>query len=291
MLITVFTPTYNRAHLLPKVYKSLLSQTYNNFEWIIVDDGSTDNTGGVVNDFIAEQKINITYCPQPNKGKHFAINRGVSIAKGELFVILDSDDFLPTQALKIINDQYLEVQNREGIGGVVGRKAFYNGDVVGNGLKDSVLANPISIRYKHFIKGDLAEVFKTSVLKEFPFPEIENEKFCPEVLVWNRIATKYELLYFNDVVYHCEYLDDGLTSKIVKIRMTSPVASILTYSELESYKIPLVQKIKANINFWRFSFNSNWSFFKKLSRVSPIFSVVGVPLGYIMYLKDKKTYT
>lgn len=288
-MITVFTPTYNRAYLLNNVYKSLLLPTEITFEWIIVDDGSTDVTETLVRQFISENKIPIQYIRQENKGKHFAINRGVAAAKGELFMILDSDDVLPEGALDVVYEKFLEHQNVINFGGVAGRKAYFDNSIVG-GQCDFIdlFSNALDIRYKRGLKGDLAEVFKTSVLKEFPFPEIENEKFCPEALIWNRIAQKYQLLYFNAIIYNCEYRLDGLTARIVKIRMLSPIASMLTYSELAAYAIPLKEKIKANINFWRFSFNSDkFSFFQKISKVNYFLSLIGVPFGFIMFLKDK----
>ena len=99
-LITIFTPTFNRAEFLPKVYYSLKNQEYKEFEWVIVDDGSSDNTETVINSFIQDQAIVIHYIKQPNGGKHKAINTGVSVATGDLFLILDSDDTLPKDVRK-----------------------------------------------------------------------------------------------------------------------------------------------------------------------------------------------
>lgn len=288
MKITIFTPTYNRAYNLKNVYDSICNQTYKNFEWVVVDDGSVDNTKQVIESFKHEEKIHINYHYQENRGKHFAINKGVALAEGELFLILDSDDELPDFALQLIADKYKGFEGKEDIGGVAGRRMFKGGDIVGSNNFTELISNSLDIRYKHHVSGDLVEIFKTDVLKEFTFPEIEDEKFCPEALLWNRIAQKYKLLFFNKGIYITQYLPDGLTSKIVKIRMTSPVASMLTYSELQSYEVPFVQKIKGNINFWRFSFNSNYSFLKRLKMVSLILSFVGLPLGFVLYLKDKK---
>lgn len=290
MKITIFTPTYNRAYNLKNVYDSICNQTYKNFEWVVVDDGSVDNTKQVIESFKQEEKIHINYHYQENRGKHFAINKGVALAEGELFLILDSDDELPDFALQLIADKYKGFEGKENIGGVAGRRMFKEGDIVGSNNFTELVSNSLDIRYKHHVSGDLVEIFKTDVLKEFPFPEIENEKFCPEALLWNRIAQKYKLLFFNKGIYITQYLPDGLTSKIVKIRMTSPIASMLTYSELESYSVPVFQKIRANINFWRFSFNSNYSFSKKLKMVYKLFSLIGMPLGFVMYLKDKKNH-
>lgn len=287
-MITIFTPAYNRANKLFKLFESLNNQTVINFEWVIVNDGSQDETEEVVKKFVSETKFKVNYIFQKNAGKHVAINRGVEAAKGDLFFIVDSDDYLPNNAIEIILNKYDIQKNQIHFGGVAGRKTYFDGKMVGSNSRfEDIFSNAIDIRFKKSLQGDLAEVFLTKVLKEYPFPEIENEKFCPEALVWNRIAQKYKLLYFNENIYHCEYLPDGLTAKIVKIRMTSPKASMLTYSELESYKIPLKEKIKANINFWRFSFNSSQAFFKKCKYVNLFFSFIGLPIGFLMYLKDK----
>jgi hypothetical protein len=121
-------------------------------------------------------------------------------------------------------------------------------------------------------------------LKEFPFPEYEKEKFCPEALVWNRIATKYKLRYFNMIIYYAEYQPDGVTNGIVKARMNSPMASMICYSELNSCDIPFMQKIKAAINYWRFRFCSNDADKTKISFAW----CWTMPLGFIMHLNDKR---
>ena len=287
-MITVFTATFNRAKTLPRAFESLKNQTFLNFEWIIVDDGSNDDTTKVVADF-ATSTFEIKYIKQVNKGKHFAINKGVSLATGDVFFILDSDDFLPKNTIEVVMQKFANINKKALVGGVVGRKSFFDNRIVGSKiLLDDTISNAIDIRYTHKIEGDLTEIYYTKVLKEFPFPEIDNEKFCPEALVWNRIAQKYSLLYFNESIYNCEYLADGLTSKIVKIRMQSPIATMLCYSELASYKIPLTQKIKATINFWRFAFSSKISFFKKLNQVNFSLSIIALPLGLLMHVKDLK---
>ena len=279
MLITVFTPTYNRAYLLPRVYESLCKQTFRDFEWLIVDDGSVDDTKGLVDKLIidngqliigrsdegnsAEQnenqlsiincQLSIRYLYQKNGGKHRAINRGVKEARGELFFIVDSDDILPPNALEVVAEVYEDIKGNNSFAGVCGLDGTYEGKVIGSGLPSEIVDDTsIAVRFKLGVTGDMKEVFRTSVLKEFSFPEIEGERFCPEMLVWNRIATKYKLRYFNQVIYLAEYQDDGITSGIVKARMNSPVASMMTYAEMTQYPVPMKEKVKAAINYWRF---------------------------------------
>ena len=285
-MITIFTPTYNRAYCLPDLYKSLQKQTCKDFEWLVVDDGSIDNTSELFEQWQTEENsFPIRYFKQPNGGKHRAINRGVNEAKGELFFIVDSDDVLSTEAIQRIINQYIPIRDNMSFGGVCGLRAYHNGERIGGECNFGTLdCTSLDFRYKHHIKGDMAEVIRTNVLKEFPFPEIEGERFCPEALIFNRIATKYKLRYFYEKVYFCEYLEDGLTASIVKVRMNSPETSTMYYSELFYMPIPFVQKIKAAINFWRFAYC--------LCKNKPKYPIgwgwIFKPLGYLYHRKDIK---
>ena len=167
--------------------------------------------------------------------------------------------------------------------------AHHDGQLIGTGFpKEPMYESALQFRYaeKGNVTGDLLEVYKTSVMREFPFPEIENEKFCPESLVWNRIANKYKLFCFNKVIYYRDYLEGGLTSKIVRIRMNSPIASTMTYAEMLDYNISLKWKIRSAINYWRFKYC-----IKNKSLKAPtvkwywrLFLLVGL----LMHLKDNK---
>ncbi|MDY6207025.1 MAG: glycosyltransferase family A protein [Prevotella sp.] len=284
MLITVFTPSYNRANFFEDLYISLKNQSFCDFEWIIVDDGSTDNTSDIVAKVSRDSSFEIRYFKQGNGGKHTAINRGVKEARGELFFIVDSDDKLPYNALELVVQEFSKVKSDMTIGGIAGLDMDYHTrEIIGGGLQFlQIQCNAIEIRYKYRIKGDLKEVFRTSVLREFPFPEIDGEKFCPEQLVWFRIAQKYKLHYFNKIIYHVEYLEDGLTKRITKARMKSPIASMMCYSEMTHYCIPFIQKIKAAINYWRFRFCSD----KKEIPYIKWFWFFLKPLGWLMHQRD-----
>jgi len=254
-LLTVFTPAYNRAYVLPQLYQSLCRQTCRDFEWLVVDDGSTDGTADIVRGYIAERQIDIRLIVQPNGGKHRAINRGVKDAKGELFFIVDSDDFLTDDAVEWIAGSAPQVLESVGFCGLSGIRVSPDGEKIGGGNNFGTIdSNALDIRFREHVTGDLAEVFKTEVLRRFPFPEFDGEKFCPEAMVWNRIARRYKMRYCHRGIYVCKYLPDGLTAKITQIRRKSPVASMTYYSELfHTSGIPASQRVKAAMNFWRFS--------------------------------------
>lgn len=295
--ITVITPIYNRIEFLSRLYVCLYQQTCHDFEWVVVDDGSNEPVETVLRELQEKSTTSLqgnerrvsfpmVCITKPNGGKHTAINVGVRHAQGELVLILDSDDTLPENAIEMILGHYAKFKNKGDCCGVCGLMAHHDGTRIGTGFgKDILYESSLTLRYQLKVKGDLIEVFKTSVLREIPFPEITGEKFCPEALVWNRIATKYKLYCFNEVVYYRDYLEGGLTDKIVKIRMDSPRASMMTYQELTKYDIPFKDKLKAAVNYWRFRFcakgdntpsiDYKWYF--------------AIPLGYLMHLKDIKT--
>lgn len=254
MLLTIFTPVYNRAYCLHKLYKSLCHQSCKDFEWIIVDDGSTDNIDEVVNGFIKDNQVKIKYYKQKNGGKHTAINFGVKRAEGEMFYIVDSDDYIPEDAVQFIIKNSLEILDNDSFVGISGCDMTVEGVKLSN-MRKPIVATSLDVRFKHNIVGDLAEVFKTSVLAKYPFPEIPGERFCPEALVWNRMATDGLLIkYYPQILKIIEYMPDGLTAGIVKARMRSSIASMMCYSELNKLNVPFMQKLKAAINYWRFRF-------------------------------------
>lgn len=291
--ISILTPTYNRGKLLLPLYESLKNLTFEDFEWLIVDDGSEDDTEQYALSWIAHNIENaefpICYIKKSNGGKHTAINRGVREANGELILILDSDDTLPSDSLATIAQYYEQCKGYKDCAGVCGLMAHHDGQLIGTGFpKDPMYESALLFRYaeKGNVTGDLLEVYKTSVMREFPFPEIENERFCPESLVWNRIANKYKLFCFNKVIYYRDYLEGGLTSKIVRIRMNSPIASTMTYAEMLDYDISLKWKIRSAINYWRFRYC-----IKNKALKAPdvkwywrLFQIIGL----LMHLKDNR---
>ena len=285
--ISIITPTHNRATLLPRLFRSLKTQTNKDLEWIVVDDGSTDNTQEVVTSFMAENGDNfpISYIQKKNGGKHTALNRGVRAAQGSLTMIADDDDLLPPDAIDIIKHSWADVESQAYIGGIAGLDVNKRtGEIIGSGLsREHILCNAIDIRYRHHVTGDLKEVFRTEVLKEFPFPEAAGEMFCPEQLVWFRIAQKYSFYYINRPIYIAEYQTDGITAGITLARMQSPQASMLTYAELTTYRVPFAVKVKAAINYWRF-----W-YCRRADTVVPSVARCWYclrPVGWMMHRRD-----
>lgn len=243
-MITVFTPTYNRAKLLPDLYESLKRQTCKDFEWVIVDDGSTDDTESLVKQWIPQADFSICYTKKENGGKQRAVNLGVQKAKGEYFFIVDSDDILTDNAVETALKWFDTIKDEKGFGGIGGQKGYKNGKAIGDSF-DGVYLDATSLeRAKYRITGDKAEIFYTDVLKKFPFPEFEGEKFVPEALVYNRIAQAgYKLRWFNEIVYLAEYLPDGYSANVDRLLISNWQGYSLYVKELMQSNGPLKAKL------------------------------------------------
>ncbi len=235
--ITVFTPTYNRKDLIDRLYQSLLQQTQKNFEWLVVDDGSSDDTE---NFFVKlssmEQPFPIRYIKQNNGGKHRAINNGVNNALGKLFFIVDSDDYLTENAIEKINQWITTLDNSHKWAGISGLRGFSKDSVVGQHSDFSYIDAKNNERRKYNLLGDKAEVYFTDVLKQHPFPEIPGENFISEEIVWNAIARDgYYLRWFNEIIYICDYLEGGLTKDNDKDKSNPQGRLLWAKGQLETF--------------------------------------------------------
>lgn len=253
-MVTVFTPTYNRSYILPELYKSLCKQTNKNFEWLIVDDGSTDDTQKLISKWASENIINIKSIAIKNGGKSQAINVGVEYALGNLFFIVDSDDFLTADAIEkiLLAEKKLPINIPPLAGFYFRRKNsktnyVYNSEF--NELPDFATSLELAFLYHQIY--DKAEVFYTDVLRKFPFPKIKNNKFIPEALVWYRIANAgYKLCVNTDVIYLGNYIEDGYTKNFTSNLKKNPKGFMMYYKECLFYEIiPLKNKIKYFIRY------------------------------------------
>lgn len=213
-LITIFTPTYNREKLIDRLYQSLLSQTEKNFEWLVVDDGSTDDTGKYFSDLLSKSHpFDIRYIKQKNGGKHRAINRGVKEALGKLFFTVDSDDYLTNDAVEKVAKWVESLDDSHKWAGIAGLRGYDNQNIIGerNNSADYIDAKNTERRF-YKLQGDKPEIYFTDILKKFPFPEFPGENFISEEVVSNTLARNgYYMRWYNDIIYIGKYLDNGLT--------------------------------------------------------------------------------
>ena len=244
MKFTVFTPTFNRAYCLQKLYDSLLKQTFTDFEWLIIDDGSTDETSELIESFSKNNNpFEIVYKRKENGGKVRAINYGIKYARGELFYIVDSDDYLPENSLEIINnvERSIPADRKKEFCGVCGLKSYPDNSIVGTTYDWGRYLDITHLeRDSRSMDGDKAEAYYTDVLIRYPFPEFSGEKFIMLCVVWDQMAHDgYKIRYFNDIVYYCEYLEDGITKNSRNIKRKNPqgMAFLLKQSiEIGKYK-------------------------------------------------------
>ncbi len=216
--ITVFTPAYNRAYCLDQCYQSLVRQTNNDFLWLIVDDGSTDNTKELVQSWIDEDKIQIRYHYQENQGMHGAHNAAYRLIDTSLNVCIDSDDFMPDDAIEIILNNWKEIEDKDHFAGLVGLDADKNGKIIGSQMPSDLTETTLNEIYdKHGVKGDKKLVLKTSVVKQYPpYPIFEGERFVPLGYLYQLIDQDYKLYPINEVMCIVEYLEDGSSMNMLK---------------------------------------------------------------------------
>lgn len=289
-LVTIFTPTYNRARLLKRLYESLKEQSDKDFEWIIVDDGSKDNTKEVVQGFIKEKIIPIKYLKKENEGKHIAINVGCDMAEGELFFIVDSDDYIPKEAIEEVKRDWKKYRNNTGIAGLVYLKAWKNGNLMGRKFeKDEFISNHVKEYNKGGVWGEKLKILRTEIFRKNKFPKYENEKYVGEHVLWIQVSRKYDLVYINKVLYIAEYLEDGLTMAGRKLRIENPLGGIKGAQVLMQKDMCLKLRIKNNLLYSAYSFFAEKSI-KEIYRgaVEKSLLTLELPFGYVLYRYWKK---
>lgn len=218
MKITVFTPTYNRAYIIENLYRSLQRQTFRDFEWLIVDDGSTDNTEELINGWIEDNNdFPIRYYKKENGGKCRAINFGVDLAKGLLFFNVDSDDYLTDDALEKVAQWEESLPKDKKYCGVVGNLGTSPTETPNTPWPEPYRDANLLERYEEYtdkpIDGERAWVFYTDIQKKYKYPEFEGENFITPAVTWNRMANDgYLVRIYDDIIWVYEYQPDGLTA-------------------------------------------------------------------------------
>lgn len=236
--ITIFTPTYNRAHTLPRLYESLKRQTVKDFEWLVIDDGSTDDTHKLMMDWLDESnEFKIRYYYVENGGKNRALNKGIKYAEGKYFMILDSDDLLTHDSVEFILTSVNQVADNEEFIGISGKKGKFPGGLPLGVNSDSYSedgyldCNNLE-RKKYGLERDMAEVFVTEILRKYEFKVWPGEKFTPEEVVWNQMALDgYKLRWFNKVTYLCEYQVGGLSDSTWSLMQKNPMGYAMMFNQ------------------------------------------------------------
>ncbi|MDD7175717.1 MAG: glycosyltransferase family 2 protein [Clostridiales bacterium] len=223
MKITVFTPTYNRAYVIEGLYRSLQRQTFHDFEWLVVDDGSSDQTEEVIREWqSAENPFEIRYARKENGGKCSAINLGLDLARGELFFTVDSDDYLTEDALEKVSAWEAALPKEQRFCGVAGNLGTSKKSTPNTPLGTPYYDGTVLDRYRG-IDGERAMVFYTEIHRQYRYPTFEGETFMTEAVAWNRMAADgYRIRYYDDIIWIYEYREDGLTRAGSSVFLDNP---------------------------------------------------------------------
>ena len=277
--ITLFTPTYNRAYIIEKLYRSLQRQTFTDFEWLVVDDGSADNTKQLFEVWMQEENpFPIRYYQQKNGGKCRAINRGLELAQGELFFTMDSDDYLTDDALEKVDRWEKNLPKNEKFCAIVGNRG-YTPDVTPNTPFEGEFLDGNSFDHYTVIDGERALIFYTDIHRKYLYPEFPGENFMTEAVTWNRMAHDgYKVRFYNDIIWIYEYLEDGLTKAGESIFYRNPRGYGLFFRE--------------KIQFLNYSLREKWdlriSFIINVGEMYPtklVAEAIGLPVAVVAAMK------
>ena len=285
-LVSVVTATYDRAHLLPRLYRSLCAQTFEDFEWVVIDDGSRDRTEALVADLAAAAPFPVVLRRQPNSGKHAALNHAARIASGRYFAAIDSDDHYEPHALARLVDSWGELEHREDVCEVQGYTADEHGRLIGNpfppGLDES---DYLSLVYRHRAVGDRMGMHRTDLIRAFPFPE-DLGRFVNEAIVWHRLARAgYRVRLLHEVLARKEYLPTGLTgSERRDLRERAP-SNLVFHRELATYpQLPLKERYRTYANIVRNGIHTG------SLRPGPRLGwwLAAAPIGLVLAVRDRR---
>ena len=249
--ITVFTPTYNRAYIINRLYESLQRQEIHNFEWLVVDDGSVDETEELFRTWMNnESKFPIRYYKKKNGGKCRAINFALDLAKGKLFFVVDSDDYLTDDALKKIIAWEKSLPKDEKYCGVAGNLGMSSNFTPNTLFETDYYDGTLLDRYRN-IDGERALAFFTEIHKKYRYPEYSGEKFMTEAVIYNRMANDgYKMRFYNDIVWIYEYRSDGLTKAGNSLFLNNPRGYGLWLKEKALFmNFSLIKRIKMYYTF------------------------------------------
>lgn len=290
MKLTIFTPTYNREKLLHRLYNSLLQQSNKNFEWLIIDDGSTDLTHQLVQEWKKEKKINIRYIYKKNEGKYKAYNLAIKVSKSDLFFCVDSDDYLTSKSIENI----LKFWNRNktnNISGIIGMKENTNGDLLGDKFTVKVISCSLfTLNNKYKCRGEYSLVYDLNILKKYQFPDIQNEKFTTESVLYDQVDKDYEMLLFNKILTVCEYQRGGYSSNLRDILWNNPVGFKIYYSQRIDMNANFIDRFTYILKYHIFNIISNekkYFYNGKYKNLVKILKPIGY-LSYILYLMKKR---
>jgi glycosyltransferase involved in cell wall biosynthesis len=291
--ISVLTAAYQRAGTLPRLFRSLAEQTLRDFEWVVVDDGSIDGTGELVDSLRAEADFPIVYEWQENQGKHAAVNRAVELAGGELCAIIDSDDWYVPDALERMLSAWesIPAERREGFADVEGVRVDPDGALVCDTYPEDVFdSDAFELIALHGVYGDKIGMFRRDVLAQFPFPEDAGWHVTP-ALVWNRIAARYDTRYVNEIWAYTDYRSGGLTDRETELRLRFPASQLGYWREYAAMpkRMRRRSRLRAHANCVRYWLLEGVGPRRQLAFTpSRAWTALAWPAGFFLYMRDRR---
>lgn len=286
--LTVITTTYNRAYCIHQVYDSLINQKCKDFIWLVIDDGSTDNTRELIQNYINENKIEIEYYYKPNGGMHTARNMAYDKAHTEINMIIDSDDWVSDNAIQLIID-FWNKYKRDDIAGIITLNADKSGKIIGTKAPDSLIECHFTDYWnKYHARGDKKLVYRTDLTKQYPYPEFEGEKFYPASYKFIMIDQDYKMLVMNRVTCIVDYNQDSMTFN--KYSQYKNCAKGFAHYRNEIIRVSKDNKviIKEMIHYLaEAKFAGDKNIIKNSSK--PLYALVCYPIGLIYYYFLKNT--
>ncbi len=287
--LTIFTPSFNRAHLLPILYESLCNQTCQDFEWLIIDDGSTDNTKALVSVWIAENKVPITYIHQENQGMHGAHNTAYKNIQTKLNTCIDSDDYIPLNAVDLILTKWYSIDQKK-YAGIIGLDALESGAIIGS--KFTTDSTTLEDFYLSGGSGDKKLVYRTDVITSYPeYPIFEGERYVGLGTKYLFVDKDYELVTLNEVLVIVNYQPQGSSNTMFYQYMKNPKGFIYNRITTMKYSKSTKRKFVESIHYVSSCLIlKRMNFFKE----SPekFLTLLSVPFGVVLYLfiiyKNKK---
>jgi glycosyltransferase involved in cell wall biosynthesis len=291
-MVTVLTLTYNRASLLPRLHDSLTRQTYRGFEWLVVDDGSSDDTADVVARLTETSRFEIRYFPHPNRGRLAALNRGVAAARGSYCAVIDSDDWYEPEALAVLVSEWHALPAPDGFAEVQALCATGAGAVIGTGFpcRDRMDSDAFEMFFRHRVRGDKIGMIRTDLLRELRFPE-DLGRYATESLLWYRLARRYRTRYLNRVLARKEYQADGLThERAVKVLQRARAYHVLFKEIIEMPRaMPLKERYRAYVNWVRNAMLVRQPLRADLAAApSRLLFLIAVPVGFLLAAHDRR---
>lgn len=283
--LTVFTPTYNRAHLLPRVYESLKNQTSNNFIWMVIDDGSTDATEELVRQWQREATFEIQYLYKSNEGMHSAHNVAYANITTPFNVCIDSDDYMPPDAVEVICLAAGKIVHDDEFCGLIGLDADCNNLVIGTKIPEELQKVKLNELYQlHRVKGDKKLVYKTEYIKQVPpYPVFAGEKFVPLDYKYLLLDQNYYLKPLNEMLVVVEYQEDGSTRNMLKQYRRHPKGFAFSRISRINYGITWKEKAKNAVHLVSSSlFVNDISLWFKTNHTALV--LIAVPAGIVLNL-------